>query len=284
MGDLCDVIDAARAGALARLSGGMSHDVFAADGLVVVKVFRSFARDEHLREWEALHTLRGTGRAPEPIHCDDDEQAPAVVMSRIEGEAIPATALTPTHVERIAELHRVGAAASLRSDRLALTHPAVSVPRTRALFAEWDDAAPHVADVRPAGVAARAWLATAAPDALIERADAVFSRGDPNITNYLWTDESVRFIDFEDSGAGDRVCDFGEMAEHANMRTVPESLWAHLADASGFAAADRPRLVDARRLLACFWLVILERRAKRGAPVVQITLEEQADRVLTLLG
>ena len=55
---------------VARLSGGMSHDVFAPvdDSSLVAKVFQSADRDGAEREWDALVALAGSGLAPDPVH------------------------------------------------------------------------------------------------------------------------------------------------------------------------------------------------------------------------
>jgi aminoglycoside phosphotransferase (APT) family kinase protein len=275
---------------LRPLSGGLSHDVFEADttqGPVIVKVFRSVARDEHDREREGLAGLKGTGIAPKALHFDADEGLPVVVMSRVDGQAADVASLTSDHMQRIADAHRLMWSVRPRSDRLSLGHPSVTLHRTRALLDEWDGSVQHVVDgpgVRLAGESSKAWLASSNATALVDRADSAFGRGDPNISNYLWTEDSLQLIDFEDSGVNDPVFELGDMAEHLSMRPVEETLWTVLADASQLNSGELSRFADSRRLLACFWLGVLERRTRRGDPPVQVDLSQQAERVLSLLG
>ena len=278
-----DVIGAARAAQLERLTGGLHHDVFAMDD-VVVKVFRSWARDEPRREWEALCALADSGLAAMPIAFDPVEP-PVVVMSMLPGRSLASVELLTS--ERVAvlgaayrRLHEVRPP----SGRLSLSHPATLVPRTRSMFDEWNEVG---CELRDAVDAAKAWLETPAADRLVSGSASVFCPGDPNLANTLWSDDrSLRFIDFEDSGLGDPAFEIGDMAEHLSTRGAPDAVWEELADAMGVTSsgAARARIADARRLMACFWLVILERRRRRGEPPVQLDVDEQADRVRALLG
>ena len=278
-------IAAARAGALERLSGGLHHDVFVA-GDVVVKVFRASARDEPLREWEALAALAGTGLAATPMAFDPSPPE-VVVMSLLPGRALSSVAeLTSARVEVLGAGHRrLHGLRPPASRRLSLSHPATLLPRTRSMFGEWDDVSPELGDVVGE---AKTWLASPAGDRLVSGAGSAFCQGDPNLANTLWSEDgdgsSLRFLDFEDSGLGDPAFEVGDLAEHLSTRGAPDSLWDELADATGLSAVvDGPRILEARRLMACFWLVILERRRRRGEPPVQLDVVQQADRVRTLL-
>ena len=275
-----DVIGAARAGQLEgrRLAGGISHDVFVTGDapVAVVKVYRSWGRDEPAREWEALGALRGTGLAAAPVSFDAGDP-PVVVMSFVAGAALASVGeLTSPRLSALGAVHRRVHAAVAPSGRLALNHPAVILPKVRAMFDEWEDG--------PA--AAKAWLASSSPDRLVSEAADVFCRGDTNLSNTLWSGDAVSgLVDFEDSGVGDPAVEIGDMAEHLSTRGAPDVVWDELADATGLTSpAARSRITDARRLMACWWLVILERRRRRGDPPVQLGVDEQSERVRALLG
>src|SRR5712692_10758200 len=92
----------------ARLSGGMSHDVFAPidDPSLVVKVFQPADRDGPEREWDALVALAGSGLSPEPVHFDAEDPA-VVVMTRVSGAPLSADALGAEHARVIGSVHRL---------------------------------------------------------------------------------------------------------------------------------------------------------------------------------
>jgi thiamine kinase-like enzyme len=274
-----------------RLTGGISHDVFryAADGgELVLKVYRSFARDEHLREWDALRSLSGSDLAPEPLHLDPEGNPPVLVMTHLAGETKNPLDWSAEHIELVGRAHRAVHVSKPVSHRAAISHPAEMAKRTRAMLAEWRSDATHLIDAGPdvcdAGRLAAEWIATREPDRLVASCTNVFSRGDANLTNYLWQDDRVRLIDWEDSGISDPAFELGDMAEHLTTRALGEDLWDQLREATGLTQADRSRVAAARRLMACFWLAVLERRKKRNDPIINVDLPTQADRVLELFG
>jgi aminoglycoside phosphotransferase (APT) family kinase protein len=274
-----------------RLTGGISHDVFrcAADGdELVLKVYRSFGRDEPLREWDALRSLSGTGLAPEPILLDLKGDAPVLVMTDLAGETRDPLEWSGEHIELVGRAHRAVHVSKPVSDRTAISHPAEMAKRTRSMLAEWRSDATHLVDAGPevcdAGQLAAEWIATREPDRLVASCTIVFSRGDANLTNYLWHDGRVRLVDWEDSGMSDPAFELGDMAEHLTTRALDEDLWDQLRDATGLTHADRARVAVARRLMACFWLAVVERRKKRNDPIINVDLPTQADRVLKLFG
>jgi thiamine kinase-like enzyme len=75
----------------------------------------------------------------------------------------------------------------------------------------------------------------------------------PNLSNYLWSDDGVVLIDWENSGYNNPAIEPADMAEHASTRALSEDFWTELADVTELTHADRARVVQGRRLMACFW-------------------------------
>jgi Phosphotransferase enzyme family len=136
----------------------------------------------------------------------------------------------------------------------------------------------------PALLAADQWLKTGEAGALVADSLSVFCHGDVNLSNYLWNDDNLFLIDFEDSGLNDPVFEWAAMAEHFTARRAPEAIWAALADGAALDSSQQARWQSARRLVACYWLAVLLRRDQRGEIVVEVTAPEQAERVETILG
>lgn len=271
---------------LARLSGGMSHDVFTPvdDAGLVVKVFQPSAREAPDREWSALVALAGSGIAPEPVHFDASGRA-VVVMTRVRGSVLSADALDGDHARMIGDIHRVvhrteagprrpPADAGVRAARAALLAPEANEASPRR------DDPPDVAS--RAWRSARSWMANVDIQRLLASGELRFCRGDPNLSNYLWSDQGVVLVDWENSGYHDPVLELADMAEHPSTRALGNDFWLTLADATELAQADRARLFVARRLLACFWIVVIRSRQREGLPTT-VTLEEQARRTLAVL-
>lgn len=267
---------------LMRLPGGMTQDVFAPidDSTLVVKVFRTGDHDEPEHEWGALVALAGSGIAPDPIHYDPGNPA-AVVMSRVFGSSLPSGALHAEHAWRIGAAHRLVHQAVPWSPR-PMSHRGVrGAQRALAL----DEALPdgRGPDIElEAWRAAKAWIANDDVEELLSSTNLSFSRGDPNLTNYIWTDEALVLIDWENSGFSDPVLELADMAEHPSTRTLGDDFWAALADATELTRADRARLARARKAMACFWIVIIGSRQRDGLPTT-VTLEEQSHRTLAVL-
>lgn len=264
----------------------MSHDVFAPldDANLVVKVFQTADGDEPEHEWDALVALAGSGIAPEPVHFDGGEPA-VVVMTRVPGSSLSAGALDAEHARVIGSVHRLVHRTVPRTRR-PLSHSGLQAART-ALMADEPhetssrrDNAPDV--VTLAWRAARTWIADVDIQHLLSSDDLRFSRGDPNLSNYLWSDDHLVLLDWEDSGYNDPALELADMAEHASTRSLSEDFWVDLADATELTQAERARVTQARRLMACLWLVLIESRQLQALPTT-VTLDEQATRTLTVL-
>ena len=267
---------------LDRLTGGMSQDVFSPidDPSVVAKVFDAAGVEAAEREWAALVAIAdaGGGLAPTPLRLAREGGNPVVVMTRVAGAPLPGHALHVGHAEAIGAAHRRVHGVVVGAPPRDVPHAGLLLARTALLHG----ASPSTA--QRAWTEARAWMATSELDRLLTSdAPLRFSRGDPNLRNYLWHEGRVVLVDWEDSGYNDVAVELADMVEHASTRDVGEDLWVALAHAVGLHDADRLRIAVARRAMACFWLVLIEDRHRRGLPTT-VTLEEQAIRTLAVLG
>lgn len=269
---------------LERLPGGMSHTVFAPidDSTLVVKVFATVVREEPEREWEALVALSGSGIAPEPIHFEVGDSA-VVVMTRMSGSSLSAGELGAGHAAAIGNIHR-------RVHRTG-THPRRPVGHSwvRASCADLPDRSQAPTGDGASDVVARAWkaaqrwVANSDVEGILAPDTLCFSRGDPNLNNYLWSDNGLALIDWEGSGYSDPVLEFADIAEHASTRALSEDFLTDLADATGLTKSDRDRITRSRRLMTCFWLVLIVSRRREGLPTT-VTADDQAHRTLAVLG
>jgi thiamine kinase-like enzyme len=267
---------------LEPLAGGMSHHVFAPldEPALVVKVFGPTAREKADREWEALVGLHGEGIAPEPVHLDPGDE-PVVVMTRVAGTSRTATELAEQHAEILGRVHR-----RVHQLTTKVRRPP-SYTWVRGACASLRATLPSTHTPEPAWREARSWLQRLDQDG-VDRILTVgrpcFSRGDPNLTNYLWSDDDdgLVLIDWEDSGESDPVLELADFAEHASSRALTDDFWDHLAEATGLDDTDIGRVPDARRLMACFWLVLIVDRQRAGLPTT-VTVDEQAERTLAVL-
>lgn len=269
---------------LERLAGGMSHAVFAPieDPALVVKVFARDLYEEPAREWEALVALAGSGLAPEPVHYGAGSAATVVVMTRVTGVSLSAGELGERHAVLLGGAHRRVHAMS-PSARRPLSHSwvraAAEALRSSAAARGPDGASAIFA---ASWAAARDWVIRVDVDAILSSHETCFSRGDPNLTNYLWSGDRVALIDWENSGTTDPVLELADFAEHASTRVMADAFWDALADATGLGTSDRGRISSARRLMTCFWLVLVASRQRQGRPTT-VTLDEQAERTLSVL-
>jgi Ser/Thr protein kinase RdoA (MazF antagonist) len=254
----------------------------------VTKRFTSWQRGEADREWEALKALadRAPGLAPRPLRRTVDAGRPVVVMSRLPGLPLGDRPLAPSQVTAVAdamkELHEALPLGELRRLPRRIWHPADAVAMLRA----WGAGLPPnlQGDVRRAFVAGAEWIHSAEASRLaVEDDRQVLGQGDGNIANFLWDGERCRLVDFEDAGLSDPDFEIADLVEHL-------STWLHGVVAaeellpllvSDPAAADR--VLQARRVLAFYWLNMLfpGKPAHRRNPPG--SCERQARRLLELL-
>ena len=264
----------------------MTHHVFAPldDSNLVVKVFQSTSTHEPEHEWDALVTLAGSGITPEPVHFDAGDPA-IVVMTRVSGSPLPASSLGAEHARQIGRVHRL-VHRMVPENRRPPSHSGVRAARTTLMLDDRHESSSEPVDtsdvVARAWRAAQIWIADANVEHLLSSDRHSFSRGDPNLSNYLWSEEGVILIDWENSGYNHPALELADMAEHASTRPLGEDFWTELADATELTHADRARVAEGRRLMACFWLVLIESRQRQGLPTT-VTLDEQASRTLATL-
>jgi Ser/Thr protein kinase RdoA (MazF antagonist) len=249
----------------------------------VVKRFRSWDRDEHLREWHALTLLasHAPGLAPAPLSAGLTSVPPYVRMSRVAGRPLDGQVVTPVHVDAVAAaISRLHAAvprsvvAGLRPQPW-LAVGAVSQMRSivAGMRVAKDDALP-----RAAFGAGLRWLGQAADPQLGPRS-VVLGQGDGNLANYLWDGERVRLVDFEDSGRSDRAYELAAFAEHLSVWHEAKVETGALLGRFELTRAESERVLFFRRAFAFYWLLkLLDQRENR-----RDTLHRQARRLLAVL-
>jgi len=255
-------------------------------GDAVVKTFLRGANDEADREWSALLALQrcDAGLAPEPLARSMRDGRPEIRMSRLRGSPLVECTEIPLNAVAVG-LRRLHAA--LPSGELLRFVPRrwpgaelYQVVADR-VHAEIPAAIPSVS--RDAFRAAGAWLDTSEAAATAGAPiDAVFGQGDGNAANLLWDGESVRFVDFEDSGLSDAAYEVADLVEHPTMQLTPEQS-VLLVDALNYPSATRQRISSYRRLFAIYWLTMLlpgQPAARRNAPDA---LARQSSRTLAAL-
>ena len=62
----------------------------------------------------------------------------------------------------------------------------------------------------------KSWVFSREAKALINFNNPIFSRGDPNLSNCLWDNGRLRFVDFEYAGWSDKAFDLADLVEHIN--------------------------------------------------------------------
>jgi len=274
-----------------------THDIAVGEG-IAVKRFRSdvdsgerrLYGDEPRREWRALELLAryAPGLAPRPVRADLDADPPLIAMSRVPGEPLGACPVTGAQEDAIAaalgRLHHAIPPSALGSVERAPGSPQLLPGRIREMA--------HACDAGLLGPlpgrayrAALAWLGSGqAERAASVTGQPVFAQGDPNLANHLWDGSSVRLVDFEASGRGDRATELADFVEHVTV-------WAHAGiDAEAFldrfdlSPGERRQVAQLRRLFAAFWVM----RLLPGGSAYQRnppgTFERQASRLLDLLG
>jgi Ser/Thr protein kinase RdoA (MazF antagonist) len=270
-----------------RLIGVTHTHEIAIDADVVRKRFVSWSEGEADREWAGLTALavHAPGLAPVPIARVWERDAPVVVMSRVPGESLGASRLTAEQGEALSSaLRRLFSVPVGAGDPERAYGPSTMREGVRRWAAETYDlsACEDPGLVGRALAAARVWLAADDPhDRVIDRVAAL---GDGNLANVMWDGSICRLIDFEEYGASDLAFELADVAEHASSRlrrlVDAESLLA------GFDLSPEQvvRLREFRRLLSTFWLVMLLPGNGGFARNPAGSTEDQARRVLELLG
>lgn len=247
----------------------------------VRKAYVSWADGEPSREWSALCLLSraAPGLAPEPLARESEEGRPVVVMSRLPGAPVEGS-FSRFQVESLAATLRRLFAVPVPDDLPERAFgPSVAVEVVRSWLSPPADLSgcQDPARVGLALAAARKWLDSATPLPIV---DPVLAVGDGNVDNLLWDGTSFRMIDFEEFGVSDLAYEVADVVEHASSRLERRLTVDVLLDG---LSVDAGRLVEARRLLACFWLGMLLPGNGGFARNPPGSTEDQAAHVLTLL-
>lgn len=257
-----------------------THDV-QVTGKIVVKTFRSWSRGEPDREWSSLQLLRRwtPGLAPEPIEPREESGYPIIVMSRMTGRALGDGPLSGEQV--------IAVAVSRLPPRVFV--PAAAVNDLRERLADKPRVSPAAARAFDAG---SSWLNSAEASHFATAsgsgsgsgsAPQVFGHADGNLANYLWDGEVCRLVDFENAGASDEAYEIAELIEHPSTwldeGLDAETLLGHLELSQSLLT----RIRLARRVFACNWLTKLTPDQPTHGRNPLITLERQAERLLSLL-
>ncbi|MEO3888299.1 aminoglycoside phosphotransferase family protein [Nonomuraea sp. B5E05] len=267
-----------------------THDFELRDD-VVVKRYRSWERQEHRREWEALTVLGAyaPGLAPAPVEAALDAMPPSVTMSRLPGIPLRGERTTDEQIEAPADalgrLREAVPAGVVSSMRPAVWSPATAVAKARAWAAGRQPGPGDDPVVRRAHAQGMSWLAGPDPDELLaDPFPPVLGQGDGNRANYLWDahDRRIRLLDWEDSGRSDRAFELGDLLEHVS-RLDGDLDAARLLDHIGLTRAERSRVLGFRRLIAFVWFSTLGPEGPFAARNPAGTWERQAGRVLELL-
>jgi aminoglycoside phosphotransferase len=264
-----------------------THDIIM-DGGVVIKRFRSWARNEPAREWAALRLLadRADGLAPRPLSASLDADPPVITMSWLPGQPLAGTAISPGMLDALATaLERLWASVppgELSSLPVTETGPGELARLIRERLAAAPDLGddPVVLDAAEAGIG---WL-DAADWPSPGDGELVLGQGDSNLANFLYDDGRVRLVDFEDCAPSDRPFELAVLVEHLSSWSDAGLDADDLLARFDLTAAEQRRLLDYRRLAALFWLAHLRpgsRASRRNPPG---TLTRQAARLRRLLG
>lgn len=262
------------------------------DGQRVTKTYRDWDRGEPRREWDALTLIHRhrPGLAPVPLHHLLAAEPPSIVMSRVPGVSLADIGrLAPRQYAGIAialdRLHTAVPTPGLVDVPLRRWHAAEAVAEMRSWMAEGHE----VGDddlARTALERAGRWLASQEADSLASGAGTpIFTHGDGNLSNFVWSDETgtARIVDFEDAGRSDRAYELADLTEHLSTWVDNSLDTASFLERVDVDRHDRERFRQSRRLFATFWLLMLlpgGRAYSRNPPG---TLHRQVKRLFEVL-
>jgi aminoglycoside phosphotransferase (APT) family kinase protein len=267
-----------------------THDIEFHDDMVI-KRYRSWDRREPHREWTALTLLAEhvPGLAPAPLEADLDAVPPTVMMTRLTGTPLRGQHVTAGQITAMADafarLHQAVPIQDVRKLQPAAWNPAAALAKVRTWAAKNPDLGQDLR-VKEAFTQGTAWLAGPAPDQLATNPlPPVLGLADNNLANYLFDNDSgqVRILDWEDSGSSDRAFELAEVSEHIS-RVDGHFDGDRLLSQLDLSPLEVTRVRDFRRLLALGWFLMLGPSGPFASRNPSGTLEQQAERVLTLLG
>jgi Ser/Thr protein kinase RdoA (MazF antagonist) len=260
-------------------------------GTEVHKRYVSWDDGEAEREWACLTVLatHAPGVAPRPIRRISSGGGPVVVMERLPGRPLGDAPLT--HAQTVAlggALRRLYDVPLDAVSAAGISERRYGPTTQQQTLTEWLGDSYHLtACLEPTLVAeavgaASAWLAR--PDVLPEPHLVALGISDLNPANVLWDGDTCRLVDFEDGGLTDPAYELADHVEHLAGRLADVFDAEALVDAVGLSDAERERMRAYRPLWAAFWLAMLlpgNGGFRRNPPG---TTEDQATRVLAMLG
>ncbi|MEU3622482.1 hypothetical protein BS329_03980 [Amycolatopsis coloradensis] len=272
---------------LRRLAGGHKNRTFAwdgPDGEICLKLYASGNRDRAIREYRALLHLADSGitAAPQPLWHDPNPELPAVATTMLPGQAVPEldepVSALRSIVSVLSEVRRVPVGPFADTPRVGAAKDIV-----HRLMGTWsgqlDDHAddPHTYDMR---LLLDAWSECGAAATLLDPAPRTFSRGDSNLSNWLWDGTTVRVVGWEFAGYSEAAYDAADIIEHPSARAIDDARWISLLpDLRVHDEDSRRRFLAAQRTVALRWLSVLwQRRIARADE-----FEAQRTRVRDLL-
>ncbi len=270
----------------------VSTHQLAFDGQRVTKTYRQWDRGEARREWDCLSLLHRhrPGLAPEPLQHELDADPPSIVMTRVPGVSLADVGrLAPEQcagvVVALERLHTAIPATTLADVPLRRFHAAEAVTELRTWMAKGHDAGDDDLTSSALDEAGR-WLGSQDADSLASAAGTpVFTHGDGNLSNFVWSDRTGRasVVDLEDAGRSDRAYELADLTEHISTWVDGSLDTAALLQRVEIEKHDTKRFRQCRRLFATFWLLMLlpDGRAHTRNPAG--TLGRQATRLLAVL-
>ncbi|ANN21169.1 hypothetical protein SD37_40025 [Amycolatopsis orientalis] len=253
---------------LRRLARGRQNRTFAwdgPDGEICLKLYSSGNHERAIREYQALLHLAESGitAAPQPLWHDPNPELPAVATTMLPGQAVPelddpASALR-SMVGVLAELSRVPVGLFADTPRVGAAKDIV-----HRLMGTWsgqlDDHAAdrHTYDMR---LLLDTWSECGAAATLLDPAPRAFSRGDSNLSNWLWDGTRVRVANWEFAGYSEAAYDAADIIEHPSSRAIDDARWISLLPDLRVNDVDsRRRFLAAQRTVALRWLSVLWQR------------------------
>ncbi|MBD3914713.1 phosphotransferase family protein [Nocardioides hwasunensis] len=263
-----------------------THEISVTDD-VVRKTYVSWAQDEPGREWQALVHLdrHAPGLAPRPIARLEVDDRPVIDMALVAG--LPLTeALSREQTSALAGAFLRLFAVPVPADLRLRAHDPTSFRERFRWWLEADhdwDACQDPDGVRHAVDAARRWLVRHPPTPdWID--DPVIALGDGNLDNVLWDGRACRLVDWEEYGVSDLSYEVADVLEHASSRLERRLDSSALLAELALTADQRERVEHHRRTFACFWLAMLLPGRPGWHRNPPGSTEDQASRVLELVG
>lgn len=200
------------------------------------------------------------GIAPKPLRRRTDGTRAVIVMSRVGGMPLGSQPLSDDQTGAVAAAISIMHAAVPDTEvaKLPVRVWCASEAVTQLRKQTTQTADPRSFRVRQALEAGQEWIRS--PEATQfadEQAPLAFGQGDGNLANFMWDGIRCRIVDFEDCGASDRAFEVADLLEHVSTwmtgAVAAENLLQHL----DLDASVKRRLLQARKVIALYWLIML---------------------------